>query len=226
MAYQKTYNSAGIQLYDAFQDYMSKNCPFFNSISYDSTGDVTVNMNEPINDARSQFLDKLMADYKDPSVFFLYSYLKTALCGSEIVVDGTDSGEFTPLSNIIIYNYQDNAVLNTLQFVVNTLQIDGPSNSDPQVTIKVRDLSADADIGTTVFAPAGVLGSDGSRLTTVQVSDLYASFPATQSIWEVSVAIQGNLAVKLTSVQYMYYMMETLSGSSSAGQSTSDPVVV
>lgn len=226
MANQKQYYRLGIQLYDAFQEYMVKNCPFFDSISYDSTGDVTINMTEPINDARGQFLDKLIADYKDPLVFFLYSYLQTALCASEIVVDGTDSGRFTPLSNVIIYNHQDNAVLNTLKFVVSTSQIDGPSEHDPRATIKVRDLDAKSDIGTTEFAPNGVVGSDGSILTTVQISDLFASFPATQSIWEVSVAIQGNLAVKLVSVQYMYYSMQTLSDAPQSDETAGDQVML
>jgi hypothetical protein len=158
-------------------------------------------------------LDELIADYRDPDVFFLYQYLKTALCDSEIVVDGTDSGEFTPLSTIVPYNYQDNTVINKLRFVVHTVIIDGPSESDPQVSVKVKDITTGRDISTVDFKPDGVVGSDESRSTMVDVPDVYAHFPASQALWEVSVAIQGNLAVKLSAVQYMYYTMESLQNS-------------
>ena len=211
MSNTKEYTDLIVNIPDAFNAYMLQKCPFYSSYQYNSSSDIIVTLTEDINDARSQVLDSIVHAYVDPEVFYLFSYAKTALTPSETVVDGTDSGQFTPLTTMKAVNYYDGNLINTVIVTIHSAQIDGPSTSDAALTLKLKDLTNQTDMMTAQVSPSGVKGSDGGYLFDVSIDGLAQHMPANQADWELSVAINGNLAIKSTAIQFQYSFEETLS---------------
>lgn len=209
MTTSREYTDLNVLIPDAFNTYMLQNCPFYSGYQYNSSSDIIVQLSEDINEARGQAMDSLVEAYVDPPVFYSFSYNKNALTPSETIVDGSDSGIFTPLTNLKAINYNDGCLINTMIVTVQTLQIDGPSTSNAALTLKLRDLTNQVDITSSQAIPSGVETSDGGLVFDVILTDLSGSMPAVQADWELSASIQGNISVKSCGVQTQYSVMQT-----------------
>ncbi len=169
------------------------------------TGNLTVYSTLEINQARKESLQAYIDAYVDPAVYYAFQFAKTYSVPSETVVDGTDSGKFTPLAQFLLQNANDGNLINKLALMFKTEDIDGPSLSEPSITAKVTDLTNSSEIRSISFSPDGVVSSDRGTLTTVVFENIAADFPADSAVWEVSVSIKGNLSVKLVVGQQYYY---------------------
>lgn len=210
MSYSYTLTKTGVEKAGAFDAYIRAN--FSNYAGNSSTGELVNNLTiystAPFNEARKAALRDLIAAYVDPAVSYQYQTTKTAATSSETVLDGSDSGLFTPITVLAVRNPQDGTVVNKLVLVVHTEDIGGPSTQESGFSFKLRDLTQDTDVKTITGAPDGVATSDGAVVSYVEIADIANSYPQDQSLWELSCSVQGNLSVKVDAVQYLFYSLE------------------
>ena len=210
MSFSYVFNKPGVQKGDAFDSYLRQAFPYYagNSYAFD-TGDLTVYSTLDINQAREASLAQAILAYVDPAVYYNLQFTKTYSVPSETVVDGTDSGDFTPVAQFLVQNGNDGNVVNKLVLIFKTEDIGESSQFvEPAVTAVVKDLSNGVEVASTSFRPEGIVTSDGGTLTTVVITDIADFFPTESAVWEVSVSITGDVSVKLAVGQYFYYSVE------------------
>lgn len=213
MATNLTY-PASFSKINAFDAYMRQNVSSYDySTEYnDDTGQMYVILffNEAINQGRKEMIDGLVQNYVDPDVFYAPQWTDVReITGDTIVNDSDDTSiDWIPMSFSFVVNHYDDFVINEIRVLTVTNNMDGTSEADPEIVMKVTDMNQQVDICQTSKTPDGTQLSDGSVLSEVSMTDMHYRMTDMNATWCISGYVRGNISAKVVGIKYAYFEIQ------------------